>query len=114
VSLWDQANGQVFSGDYLYPGDLYGFLPSSSMRDYDRTADVLLRALPEHSAFFGAHRVQPPGPPQLGWQDLIDLRAGLDGIRDRTIAGQGTYPQAFPINERLTMLAEPRWMQRWD
>jgi glyoxylase-like metal-dependent hydrolase (beta-lactamase superfamily II) len=114
VSLWDQANNVVFSGDYLYPGDLYGFLPNSSMADYDRTADALLRELPENTLFLGAHRVAPPGPPRLGWQDLMDLRTGLDGIRDRTVEGQGTYPQAFPISERLTMLAEPRWMQRWD
>jgi glyoxylase-like metal-dependent hydrolase (beta-lactamase superfamily II) len=114
VSLWDRENAMVFSGDYLYPGELYGFLPNSSMGDYDRTATALLRELPEGTAFFGAHRVEPPGPPRLGWQDLVDLKAGLDGIRERRIAGRGRYPQAFAVSERLTMLAEPRWMQRWE
>ena len=32
---------------------------------------------------------------------------------DGEIEGDGSYPEAFPINERLTMLAEPRWLQRW-
>jgi hydroxyacylglutathione hydrolase len=113
VSLWDRESAIVFSGDYLYPGDLYAFLPNSSMGDYQSTAQALLRELPEGTVFYGAHRVAPPGPPQLGWQDLVDLQRGLGGIRDGTVAGEGVYPQAFVVSDNLTVLAEPRWLQRW-
>ena len=113
VSLLDAANGIVFSGDYLYPGDLYGFLPNSSMADYLAAADDLLGRLDADTRFFGAHRVAPPGAPRLVLDDLEALRAGLVDIRDGRVAGAGTYPQAFLINDRLTMLAEPRWLQRW-
>ncbi|MEZ5559551.1 MAG: MBL fold metallo-hydrolase [Pseudomonadales bacterium] len=114
VSLWDRSNGLVFSGDYLYPGNLYAFLPNSSVGDYARTAASLLRELPASTHFLGAHRLAAPGPPTLQWQDLLDLRDGLEGVRRREIPGTGTYPQSFPINEHLTLLAEPRWLQNWD
>jgi glyoxylase-like metal-dependent hydrolase (beta-lactamase superfamily II) len=113
VSLLDRTNQILFSGDYLYPGDLYGFLPNSSMADYLATAEALNYVLDEQFTLYGAHRVAPPGPPVLGYQDIGDLERGLIGIRDGSVAGSSGYPSAFPINERLTMLAEPRWLQRW-
>lgn len=113
ISLLDAANQILFSGDYLYPGDLYGFLPNSSMADYQATALTLLGNLEPGVELLGAHRVSPPGAPRLGYRDVEDLAAGLRDIHDGVIEGLGSYPQAFPINDRLTMLAEPRWLQRW-
>ncbi len=113
VSLLDEANQILFSGDYLYPGDLYGFLTNSSMADYQATALTLLGNLNPDVVLLGAHRVAPPGAPRLGYRDVEDLATGLRGIREGEIDGTGSYPQAFPINDRLTMLAEPRWLQRW-
>lgn len=114
VSLFDAANNIVFSGDYIYPGYLYGFLPNSSMGDYLRGARTLLADVPENATIFGAHRRRPPGAPSLKFDDLQDLERGLNAIRDGEIEGQGTYPQTFSINERISMLAEPRWLQDWD
>jgi len=122
ISLLDAGNRLFFSGDYLYPGDLYGFLPNSEMGDYLATAEYLLTALREDDigeegkevTFLGAHRVTPPGPPTLAFKDLEDLESGLNGIRDGAVEGSSGYPSAFPINDCLTMLAEPRWLQRWD
>lgn len=113
ISLYDRANGVLFSGDYLYPGDLYGFLPNSRMGDYLATAESLLAELDGEIVFLGAHRVAPPGPPRLDRGDLEDLRGGLVEIRDGRLEGSAGYPSRFPISERLTMLAEPRWLQRW-
>jgi len=114
VSLFDAANGIVFSGDYLYPGPLYGFLPNSSMREYLATSAPLIEELPEDVVFFGAHRDAPPGAPKLGYQDLEDLRDALLSMRSGELEGDGFYPQSFVINERLWLLAEPRWLQDWD
>ncbi len=113
VSLLDEAGKILFSGDYLYPGDLYGFLPNSSMADYHATALTLLGNLHPDTVILGAHRLTPPGAPRLGYQDVEDLAAGLLRMREGELQGEGNYPAAFPINERLTMLAEPRWLQRW-
>ncbi len=114
VSLFDAANGIVFSGDYLYPGPLYGFLPNSSMGEYLAASAPLIDELPEDVVFFGAHRDAPPGAPKLGYQDLQDLRSALLRLRSGELEGEGFYPQSFVINERLWLLAEPRWLQDWD
>ncbi len=114
VSLWDEDNGIVFSGDYIYPGPLYGFLPGSSMGDYLSAADMLLDALPQDVTFFGAHRSVPPGAPRLGRVDLEDLKAGLEGMKNGSVEGVGGYPRQFPINDKVIMLAEPRWLQSWE
>ena len=113
ISLWDEANGMLFSGDYIYPGPLYGFLPNSTMRDYLATARTLTEMMPPDTRIYGAHRTQPPGAPLLERQDLVDLRRALEGIQNETIAGQGFYPQSFAVNKRMVMLAEPRVLQRW-
>jgi glyoxylase-like metal-dependent hydrolase (beta-lactamase superfamily II) len=114
ISLFDAGGLLLFSGDYLYPGPLYGFLPNSSMADYLSAAERLLGALPEGVIFYGAHRLAPPGPPKLQLSDLRDLRTGLEGIKAGLIPGGGGYPATFVISERLDMLAEPRWLQRWN
>jgi len=114
ISLYDADNAAVFSGDYLYPGYLYGFLPNSSMGDYAASAEQLIASLPEHVTFYGAHRATPPGAPMLNFADLTDLRQSLIDLKAGELEGQGGYPVAFPVNEQMTMLAEPRWLQRWE
>ena len=113
ISLYDATSGTVFSGDYLYPGYLYGFLPNSSMGEYLASARSMLSRLPSGTVFYGAHRDAPPGAPKLELQDLVDLQRGLDTLQAGDLEGTGIYPVVYPINERLSMLAEPRWLQNW-
>ena len=114
VSLWDRAGGAVFSGDYLYPAELYAFLPNSSMTAYLETSEALLETLDRNVVFFGAHRSGPPGAPRQYLSALEELNRGLKSIRDGVTMGEGTYPQAFYINDQMVILAEPRWLQDWD
>lgn len=114
VSIWDSKNGIVFSGDYLYPGPLYGFLPNSSLSQYMDASVPLLEELPDDIVFHGAHRMEPPGAPVLRYEDLEDLHNALIRIRDGELQGEGSWPQSFPINEGLWLLAEPTWLQDWE
>lgn len=114
VSLFDADNNVIFSGDYLYPGDLWAFLPNSSMADYLAAAEPLIEELPENIIIYGAHRAGALGTPVLAYQDLVDLRNALVELRNGNLSGEGSWPQAFPINENLTLIAEPRWLQDWD
>ncbi len=114
ISLLDPASGLLFSGDFIYPGPLLALLPNSGMGDYVQGADTVLVSAPEHSRVFGAHRVAPPGAPELTLADVEDLRAALRAIRTGELAGSGIYPVVYPINERLELWAEPRWLQRWQ
>jgi glyoxylase-like metal-dependent hydrolase (beta-lactamase superfamily II) len=113
VSVYDAQNGILFSGDYLYPGPLWAFLPNSSMRDYLETAGPLLERLPADTIILGAHRESAPGLPSLAYQDLVDLQAALIRLRDGELSGAGTWPVTFEVNDRLQLVAEPRWLQDW-
>ncbi|MEM8498585.1 MAG: MBL fold metallo-hydrolase [Pseudomonadota bacterium] len=113
ISLWDQQNDIVLSGDYIYPGPLYAFLPNSSLSDYYTTAKELLATIPKNTKYFGAHRSGGPGAPQLRSQDIKDLHKALEQIRDRQMDGEGLWPTEYVVNETVTLLAEPRLLQAW-
>ncbi|MFK7732549.1 MAG: MBL fold metallo-hydrolase [Pseudomonadales bacterium] len=113
ISLWDQQNDIMLSGDYIYPGPLYAFLPNSSLTQYYATAKKLLSTVPQSTKYFGAHRSGGPGAPQLNSQDLEDLRKALEHIRDGHINGEGIWPIEYPVNERMKLLAERRALQDW-
>jgi len=114
ISLLDLANGYVFSGDFIYPGPLYAFLPNSRMGDYLQGSDTVLAAVSENVDFLGAHRDAAPGVPRLSLKDVEDLRATLIAIRDGTARGIGRYPREYRVNDRIQLLAEPRWLQDWE
>ncbi len=114
ISLLDRASGQLFSGDFIYPGSLYAFLPNSGMGDYAAGARTVLAAVPPATRIFGAHRVAPPGAPELAMSDVRDLAETLRAIRAGHAVSSGVYPVAYRVNERLELLAEPRWLQRWE
>lgn len=113
ISLLDRASGMLFSGDFLYPGALYGFLPNSGMGDYQAGARAVLGAAAPETRVFGAHRVAPPGAPELALGDVRDLAETLLAIRAGERAGTGFYPVSYRVNERVELLAEPRWLQEW-
>ena len=113
ISLLDVANGYVFSGDFIYPGPLYAFLPNSSMGDYLQGSDTMLADVPDTVDILGAHRDAAPGLPRLSREDVEDLRASLIAIRDGTARGNGFYPREYRVNARIRLLAEPRLLQDW-
>ncbi len=113
ISLFEEATGYLFAGDFIHPGSLFGFLPNSSMREYAAGAETLVNALPPNARIFGAHRLGPPGMPELAFEDVTDLQDTLEAIRNYEISGEGAYPRSFRINERVELQAEPRWLQRW-
>jgi glyoxylase-like metal-dependent hydrolase (beta-lactamase superfamily II) len=114
ISLLDLESGALFSGDFLYPGPLFAFLPNSGMGDYLAGANLVLAEAPLETRIFGAHRIGPPGLPELARSDVEDLRAALSAIRDGELEGSGLYPVVYPVNERVELWAEPSWLQRWN
>ena len=113
ISLLDRASGQLFSGDFIYPGDLYAFLPNSSLGDYAAGARRVLEAAAPETVLLGAHRTRPPGAPRLALDDVRDLAETLRAIAAEERESAGLYPVSYRVNERVSLLAEPRWLQRW-
>jgi glyoxylase-like metal-dependent hydrolase (beta-lactamase superfamily II) len=113
ISLLDLDSGDLFTGDFIYPGPLFAFLPNSGMGDYLQGADTVLGAVPANARIFGAHRVAPPGAPKLAIEDVEDLESALRAIRAGELRGTGVYPVVYRVNSRLELYAEPRWLQNW-
>jgi glyoxylase-like metal-dependent hydrolase (beta-lactamase superfamily II) len=113
ISLVETATGLIFSGDFVYPGPLFAFLPGSAMGDYLEGAEAILHSAPNDPRILGAHRSELSGLPELTLGDVEDLETLLEGIRMRTISGEGVYPVIYEVNDQMTLWAEPRWLQRW-
>lgn len=103
ISLWDAGRELLFSGDYIYEGPLYAFLPNSSLRAYLASAELLLSVVTPRTRILSAHRITPPGPPILALQDLLDLRKLLIAIRDGEAERTGFFPARYRINDELTL-----------
>jgi glyoxylase-like metal-dependent hydrolase (beta-lactamase superfamily II) len=112
ISLLDETAGLLFSGDFLYPGPLYAFLPNSRMGDYLQGTRTVLAAAA--ARVFGAHRDAPPGAPEQSLADVRDLQRALLAIRAGTLDGEGFYPVTYLVSPTLQVLAEPAWLQDWE
>ena len=113
ISLYDDEAGLLFSGDFIYPGPLYAFLPNSGMGDYLQGANTVLAVVSPGIKVFGAHRMGPPAAPAMTVRDVEDLKAALDSIRNGELAGNGFYPVFYVVNSGIDLMAEPSWLQKW-
>jgi hydroxyacylglutathione hydrolase len=113
ISLVDLSGGYVFSGDFIYPGPLFAFLPNSSMGDYLQGADTLLSLTTREMRVFGAHRASPPGAPVQAMVDIEDLREALLSVQAGNLDGEGVYPVSYIVSPTIQLLAEPAWLQNW-
>jgi hydroxyacylglutathione hydrolase len=108
LSVYDQARGRLFTGDFLYPTSLYAFQPDSSLSAYQASAERLLARLPADTIIYGAHCCRNDAQPQAPWlsmQDLRDLRTALQAVRTGASPGRGLLLRRFPVNSRMTLLA---------
>ncbi len=88
------------------------------MADLDKLVGELskltvIEAAPSDARVFTAHRVAPPGAPEVGLGDVEDLRSALRAIRAGRLKGHGRYPVVYPVNDRIELWAEPTWLQNW-
>jgi len=114
ISLFDQEAGYLFSGDFLYPGQLYGFLPNSNMGDYLQGAQTIESVSENRLRVFGAHRDDSVGVPELSLETVTQLLDTLNAIQSGTLKSNGTYPVTYKVDERVELLSEPKWLQDWD
>ena len=114
VSLWDKQRAQLFTGDYIYEGALYAFLPNSNLQDYLNTANTLVDLIPDDTTLYTAHRWEMLGTPILSHKDLVDLQTTLVKIQNGELSGSGVFPMSYPVNDRVTLDADLPWYQGWD
>ncbi len=82
LALYDAARGQLFTGDYIYPGDLFAFAPGSDLRAYRDTAQRLLDIVADQRdvSIYGAHVPTSSTSPRQGIRDLERLATALDAL----------------------------------
>ena len=123
VSLYDEQRHQIFVGDFIYPAELYAFLPGASRGAYLETTRRLLVRLNPSTRIFTAHMAGPPSPlraPVLGISDLQALERTLIGIRGGSLASISAgelptvldYPRMYPVRGVITFATGYPWNNR--
>jgi glyoxylase-like metal-dependent hydrolase (beta-lactamase superfamily II) len=101
IVLLDRDRRLLFTGDYIYEGPLFAFLPGSDLNHYLLTAQRLVETVPAGTRLLTAHRETPPGVPVLDHADLVELQETLEQLRQGTLEGDGFYIKSYRINTRI-------------
>jgi hydroxyacylglutathione hydrolase len=114
VVLLERHSNRLFAGDFIYPGEIYAFLPGANLSDYAASAQRVARILNDASTVYGGHgcdRLPAVDLPILHRPDVTALQKalGLASAGDWR-DGTGWYPRDIPVNERMKLLAKYPWM----
>jgi glyoxylase-like metal-dependent hydrolase (beta-lactamase superfamily II) len=85
ISLFDRANGLLFTGDTYYPGTVWIYRPETDLAAYGKSVHRLAALAPQVKLVLGAHNV-PLSPPSV----LLELATAFDKVQ----AGQATATPA--------------------
>jgi hydroxyacylglutathione hydrolase len=115
VSLYDESRHQLFAGDFIYPGELYAFLPDASRSAYVATTKRLLSIIGPETRIFAAHMEDEPAPvkaPVLQVADLHALESALTSIKQGDSSSSGFYPRIFPVRGAVKFATGWAWNNR--
>ncbi|GAC1641349.1 MAG: hypothetical protein NVS9B14_22990 [Candidatus Acidiferrum sp.] len=85
ISLFDRANGLLFTGDTYYPAPIWLFRPETDMKAYVASVTKLHNLKPEVKMVLGAHNV-PVASPDV----LDDLITATEALIQNKIPGKPT------------------------
>ena len=115
VSLYDENRSLLFAGDFIYPGELYAFLPDASRSAYLATTRRLLSIIDPETRIFAAHMQGEPAPlkaPVLQVADLRALQSALTSINQGNSSSSGFYPRIFPVRGAVKFATGWAWNNR--
>jgi len=115
ASLYDAKRRQLFAGDFIYPGQLYAFLPGASRSAYLSTTRRLLAMLDPTTPLYTAHMADDASlvsAPVLKVSDLRALEAALVKIEAGESTPTGFYPRIFPVQGLMTFATGFAWNNR--
>lgn len=81
ISLFDAANGLLFTGDTYYPGPIWLYRPETDLSAYRQSVQRLVALVPRTKRVLGAHNV-PVAPPEV----LLKLASAFDKVQAGQIA----------------------------
>lgn len=115
VALYDRRANRLYAGDFIYPTQVYAFLPGADLDAYAASAARLSRIVDDGTGIYGAHgceHLPVVDLPLLARADLMDLARALALAAGGSRAGSGWFPREIPVNARMTLLAKYPWMSR--
>jgi glyoxylase-like metal-dependent hydrolase (beta-lactamase superfamily II) len=116
VVLYDRDADRLFAGDFIYPSDIYAFLPGADLASYAASARRVHAMIRDSTRVYGAHGCDRPprvDVPTLARSDVAALAAALESAATTSgRLGTGWFPRVVPVNERMTLLATYPWMAR--
>jgi glyoxylase-like metal-dependent hydrolase (beta-lactamase superfamily II) len=115
VMIWDSSSALGFVGDFIYPGELYAFLPGASLRDYRISALRLLSFMPDNARLYSAHMQDPPAVPAapvLHRHEVVALARFLEARDAGQMSAVGFYPRVYPVIGPITLGTGFQWNLR--
>ncbi|UWZ82129.1 MBL fold metallo-hydrolase [Occallatibacter riparius] len=83
ITLFDRANGLLFTGDTYYPGAIWIYRPETDLVAYGKSVHRLAALAPQVKIVLGAHNV-PVASPAV----LTQLAAAYDKVRAGQVASE--------------------------
>ena len=107
VSIHDPARDFLFMGDYAGDGEIYAFMPNSSLQGYLDTTVRLIDTLPSTTKILAGHGgAETAGAPITEMASLVALRDGLIAVRNGEIKAEGGWPRQYRISPNLVILTD--------
>jgi hydroxyacylglutathione hydrolase len=114
VVLLDRSANRLFAGDFIYPSDVYAYLPGANLADYAASARRVFDMVNDQTQVHGAHGCDRPGVADVPTLTRADLGALATALSQAAATagplGKGWFPRTVPVNDRMILLAKYPWM----
>jgi glyoxylase-like metal-dependent hydrolase (beta-lactamase superfamily II) len=104
ISLFDRANGLLFTGDTYYPAPIWLFRPETDLNAYAASVRRLAALAPRVKLVLGAHNV-----PVASARVLPRLVSAFDAVRAGKVAGKPTAggKVLYTVNDITFLMRAP-------
>ena len=105
ISLFDAANGLLFTGDTYYPGTIWIYAPETNLAAYDASIRRLAALAPQVRMVLGAHNI-PVASPSVLPQLVTAFEAARDHKVPATPAGAGKV--TYKVDNFSFLMRDPK------
>jgi glyoxylase-like metal-dependent hydrolase (beta-lactamase superfamily II) len=105
ISLFDAANGLLFTGDTYYPGTIWIYRPETNLAAYDASIRRLAALAPQVRMVLGAHNI-PVASPSVLPQLVTAFEAARDHKVPATPAGTGKV--TYKVDNFSFLMRDPK------
>lgn len=112
--LLDERTGNLFTGDTIYPGHVWDFLPGTDLRALHRTVRRLQVEAGQNANLFGGHGCNDPGPglglPKLDASALQSLQKTIERALEPRLAL--FVPRTITSGGSISLDSKASWMAK--